>query len=65
MYDAFGALRDAALADGARDGRTKDLIALALAVHSQCEDCMAAHARAAVRHGVSARRRRRPSGWRS
>jgi AhpD family alkylhydroperoxidase len=53
VYKGFGALHDAALAEGALDSKTKELIALALAVGSQCDGCIAAHAHAAVRHGAS------------
>jgi AhpD family alkylhydroperoxidase len=49
----FSALHDAALADGALDTRTKELIALALAVSQECDGCIAAHARAAVAHGAT------------
>lgn len=53
VYQGFGALHDAALADGALDSRTKELIALAIAVSTECDGCIAAHAHAAVRHGAS------------
>jgi len=53
VYKGFGALHDAALADGALDARTKELIAMALAVGSECDGCIAAHAHAAVRHGAT------------
>ena len=53
VYRGFGALHDAALAPGALDTRTKELIALALAVSSECDGCIAAHAHAAVRHGAT------------
>lgn len=53
VYKGFGALHDAALADGALDTKTKELIALAIATSSQCDGCIAAHAHAAVQHGAS------------
>jgi AhpD family alkylhydroperoxidase len=53
VYKGFGALHDAALAEGALDTKTKELIALAIAVSSECDGCIAAHAHAAVRHGAS------------
>ena len=53
VYKGFTALHDAALADGALDTRTKELIALAIAVSSECDGCIAAHAHAAVRHGAT------------
>ena len=53
VYKGFGALHDAALTDGALDTRTKELIALAIAVSTECDGCIAAHAHAAVRHGAT------------
>jgi AhpD family alkylhydroperoxidase len=53
VYKGFAALHDAALGDGALDTRTKELIALAIAVSSECDGCIAAHAHAAVRHGAT------------
>lgn len=53
VYKGFGALHDAALVEGALDTKTKELIALAIAVSSQCDGCIAAHAHAAVHHGAS------------
>jgi len=53
VYDAFKELSSAALVDGALDRKTKELIALALSVGSQCDGCMASHARGAARHGAS------------
>ena len=46
-------LHDAALAAGALDVRTKELIALAIAVSKECDGCIAAHAHAAVLHGAT------------
>jgi len=53
VYRGFAALHDAALADGALDTKTKELIALAIAVSSECDGCIAAHAHAAVLHGAT------------
>jgi len=53
VYKGFAALHDAALVDGALDTRTKELIALAIAISSECDGCIAAHAHAAVAHGAS------------
>ena len=53
VFKGFAALHDAALADGALDTKTKELIALALAISSECDGCIAAHAHAAVRHGAT------------
>lgn len=54
VYEGYKRLHDAALADGALDTKTKELIALAIAVTRQCDGCIAAHAKAAVRQGVTA-----------
>jgi AhpD family alkylhydroperoxidase len=53
VYGGFAGLRKAALAPGALDGRTKELIALALSVAEQCDGCIAAHADGAARQGAS------------
>lgn len=52
-WAAFGSLHDAALADGALDARTKELIALALAVAKHCDGCISAHAHGAARRGAT------------
>jgi|SRR5215472_5661512 len=53
VYAGYRQLHDAALAAGALDVRTKELIALAIAVSKECDGCMAAHAHAAVLHGAT------------
>jgi AhpD family alkylhydroperoxidase len=53
VYHGFEALRSASLADGALDRKTKELIALALAVSAQCDGCIAAHAHGAARAGAT------------
>jgi AhpD family alkylhydroperoxidase len=53
VYAGYKQLHDAALADGVLDARTKELIALAIAVSKECDGCIAAHAHAAVRHGAT------------
>src|SRR5450631_2324559 len=53
VYRGFAALHDAALVDGALDTKTKELIALAIAVSKECDGCIAAHAHAAVMHGAT------------
>ena len=50
IYKGFGEFHKAAFADGVLDVKTKELIALAIAVSSECDGCIAAHAHAAVRH---------------
>jgi AhpD family alkylhydroperoxidase len=53
VYAGYKELHDAALAPGALDARTKELIALAIAVSKECDGCIAAHAHAAVQHGAT------------
>lgn len=53
VYAGFGELSKAAFADGALDGRTKELIALAIGVIEGCDGCIASHAQAAVRAGAT------------
>ncbi|MDR2093397.1 MAG: carboxymuconolactone decarboxylase family protein [Azoarcus sp.] len=43
----------AAMADGALDAKTKELIALALGVAARCEGCLAFHARALSKLGAT------------
>ena len=54
VFDGYGAMSTAAFADGALDAKTKELIALAIAVTKQCDGCIASHARAAARRGATA-----------
>ena len=49
VYDGFSALKKAAISDGVLDVKTKELIALAIAVSQHCDGCMASHARGAAR----------------
>ena len=53
VYAGYKQLYDSALVAGALDVRTKELIALAIAVSKECDGCIAAHAHAAVQQGVS------------
>jgi AhpD family alkylhydroperoxidase len=53
VYAGYKELHDSALAAGALDIRTKELIALAIAVSKECDGCIAAHAHAAVHHGAT------------
>ncbi|MFG1605218.1 carboxymuconolactone decarboxylase family protein [Actinoplanes sp. NPDC049265] len=53
VYRGYRELHDAALAGGALDARTKELIALAIAIGKECDGCIAAHAHAAVREGAT------------
>lgn len=54
VYDGYRQLHAAAYAPGALDGKVKQLIALAIAVTRECDGCIAAHARDAVRAGATA-----------
>ncbi len=54
VYAGYAALHGAAMCDGALPARMKELIALAIAATKECDGCVAAHARSAVRQGVSA-----------
>lgn len=53
VMKAFGALAMAAGAAKALDAKTKELIALAIAVSGRCDDCIAFHVKAAVDHGAT------------
>src|SRR5438045_3013486 len=44
VYAGYKQLHDSALAAGVLDARTKELIALAIAVSKECDGCIAAHA---------------------
>jgi AhpD family alkylhydroperoxidase len=50
---AFNELGKSALAAGAIDAKTKELIALALGVGSRCDPCIAFHVQALVRLGAT------------
>lgn len=54
VFDGYGAMSAAVFTDGALDVKTKELIALAIAVTKQCDGCIASHARAAARRGATA-----------
>lgn len=53
VYDGFGALHRAALADGEIPAALKEVIAVVIAVAQQCDGCIAAHSRTAVRRGAT------------
>jgi AhpD family alkylhydroperoxidase len=52
-WKGFGDLHRAAMADGVIPARTKELVALAIAVIKECDGCVAYHAHAAVRQGAT------------
>jgi len=49
----FGQLHRAALAAGALDGKTKELMALSISVTSRCGGCIAYHVHDALRAGAT------------
>lgn len=53
VMKAFSSLAQSALHQGALDAKTKELIALAIAVAIRCDDCIAFHAKAAVEQGAT------------
>ena len=53
VMKGFAELSMAAMKDGALSARTKELMALAIAISKQCDGCIAAHARGAARTGAS------------
>ena len=53
VWQAYVDMHRAAMADGALPARIKELIALAIAATRECDGCIAAHARTAVRRGAS------------
>lgn len=53
VYAGFAELSKAAMAEGVLDQKTKELIALAIAVVKGCDGCIASHARGAARMGAS------------
>ena len=48
----FAAMGAAAKASGSLDVKTKELIAIAIAVAVRCDGCIAAHTKAAEKYGV-------------
>ena len=53
MLSAFRALNEAQGATGTLDAKTRELIALAVAVTTRCDGCIASHAAAARKAGVT------------
>lgn len=54
VFEGHAALSGAVFVDDALDAKTKELIALAIAVVKQCDGCIASHARGAARRGATA-----------
>jgi len=53
VYAGFGAMHDAAMVDGALTAKTKELVALGIAVTKGCEGCVAYHTKALARLGAA------------
>lgn len=53
VYKGFNEFHKAAFTAGALDVKTKELIALAIAVIERCDGCIASHAQAAARAGAT------------
>jgi AhpD family alkylhydroperoxidase len=53
VMKAFAAIAQAATATKTLDSKTKELIALGIAVALRCDDCIAFHVKAAVERGAS------------
>jgi AhpD family alkylhydroperoxidase len=53
VMKAFAGLAQAALAPMALDTKTKELIALGIAVAIRCDDCIAFHVKAAIDRGAT------------
>jgi AhpD family alkylhydroperoxidase len=53
VMKAFAGMAQAALAPKALDGKTKELIALAIGVAVHCDDCIGFHVKAALEQGAT------------
>ena len=53
VMKGFGDMGKAAIADGALDAKTKELIALAVGVAARCDGCIAFHTKALVKLGAT------------
>lgn len=53
VMKTFSSMAQTALAAGALDAKTKELIALAIGVATRCDDCIAFHSKAAVDLGAT------------
>lgn len=53
VMTAFGGLSQAATKDGVMDKKTKELIAIALAVAARCDGCIGFHSQTLVKLGAS------------
>jgi AhpD family alkylhydroperoxidase len=53
VMKAFSSIAQTALAQGALDAKTKELIAVGISVAVRCDDCIAFHVKAAVDRGAT------------
>src|SRR5579863_8682263 len=53
IMKAFSGIAQTALASKALDAKTKELIALGIAIAIRCDDCIALHIKAAVERGAT------------
>ena len=53
VMKAFSTMAQAATAAKTLEAKTKELIAIGIAVAVRCDDCIAFHVKAAVQHGAS------------
>jgi AhpD family alkylhydroperoxidase len=53
VYKSFAEFHQASFAPGALDVKTKELIALAIAVIERCDGCIASHSEGAARAGAT------------
>jgi|SRR5690625_122276 len=53
VMGAFGNLAQTASADGVLDKKTKEMIALGIAIAIRCDDCIAFHVKALVQLGMT------------
>lgn len=53
VMEAFTGLHKAAVATGALDTKTKELMALAISITARCDDCIAHHTQDALEAGAS------------
>jgi AhpD family alkylhydroperoxidase len=53
LMGGFGHLHEAVSKDGALSGKTKEAIALGIAIKAQCVDCIAFHTKMCVQAGYS------------
>ena len=53
VMKSFTEMGKAAIADGALDAKTKELIALAIGIATRCDGCIGFHAQAAIKAGAS------------